>query len=263
MSSLDIRDRSREALVLKSSPYKEQDRLLTLLSPEQGLERAIARGAAKANGSLRPIAQPYTQVSLLLSPAKGGISFVREGTPLRCLLPLDAGLERFAYGAYCAELALSVAQPEQPAPGVYALLLAAWTLLQLDDDLERAARFFELRLLADQGLLPDLHCCGECGLAISGQRSFLLSPESGQLLCEDCLEALGGDPMLPRLSPGSVRSAQSLLELPLSRVPSLSISRSVNRELSQALAIYLDHHLEYAPKARNLLQQLSSINNNY
>lgn len=262
MSGLDIRDRSREVLVLKSLPYKEQDRLLTLLSPEQGVERAIARGAAKANSSLRPIAQAYTQASLLLSPAKGGISFVREGTPLRCFLPLDAGLERFAYGAYFSELALSVAQPEQPAEGIYGLLLAAWTLLRLDERPERTSRFFELRLLEDQGLLPPLRECSACGAAVFGRAAgqhpyFLLSPSQGQLLCRDCLELSGETgPSLARLSPGAVQAAQRLLELPLSRIPSLGISPLQNRELAQALAAYLDYHLEYAPKARRVLEQL-------
>jgi len=262
MSSLDIRDRSREVLVLKSLPYKEQDRLLTLLSPEQGVERAIARGAAKPGSSLRPIAQPYAQASLLLSPAKGGVSFVREGTPLRCFLSLDAGLERLSYGAYFAELALSVAQPEQPAAGIYALLLAAWTLLQLDEKPERSARFFELRLLEDQGLLPDLLECSACGVGISGPgagRRFLLSPSQGQLLCESCLSQLGEETARPLLlSPGALQSAQRLLTLPLSRIPSLMLSPQQNRELEQALAAYLDYHLEYAPKARRVLQQIKN-----
>lgn len=257
MSGLDIRDQKREALILKSIPYKEQDRLLTLLSPEHGVEKAIARGAAKANSSLRPVAQPYCQVSLLLSPAKGGISFLREGLPLRRFLPLNASFEALAYGAYFSELSLSVAQQEQPAPELYGLLMAAWTLLQLGRDWERTARFFELRLLASQGLLPELGACQLCGGSPENKRGFLLCPE-GQLLCQDCYADLGGDPSLPRLSPGTLRMAQSLLELPLSRIPSLRLSPSQSRELEQALAVYLEHHLEYAPKARKVLRQLSS-----
>ena len=48
-------------------------------------------------------------------------------TALRCFLSLTAGLERLAYGAYCSELALSVAQTGQPATELYALLLATLT----------------------------------------------------------------------------------------------------------------------------------------
>ncbi|MDO4732977.1 MAG: DNA repair protein RecO [Bacillota bacterium] len=265
MGSVDIRDQSRELLVLKSRPYREQDRLLTLLSAEKGVEKAIARAAEKPSSSLRPIAQPYSRVSLLLSPAKGGLSFVREGLLLESFLPLDAGLERLSYAAYFAELTLSVAQPEQSAPGLYGLLLAAWTLLRLDRQPERSARFFELRLLAEQGLLPSLDACGACGACAaplcSGlaepQRDFLLSPSRGQLLCAACQ---GGSPEaelhFSLLSPGALRSAESLLTLAFSRIPSLRISPRQNQELEGALAAYLDYHLEYAPKARSFLRQI-------
>ena len=256
MSGIDVRDRSGEFLVLKSAPYRGQDRLLTLLSPERGVERAVARGAAKPTGSLRAVAQPYTLAALVLSPAKGGLSFLREGQPLRCFLPLDAGLERFAYGAYCCELALSVAQENQPARELFGLLLAAFSLLGLDDDLERTARFFELRLLADQGLLPPLETCQSCGAPLNGKRFFLLSPQAGQLLCDDCLTAAADSPGLPRLSPGAVLTAKRLLELPLERIPALHIGKAIGQELEAALGAYLDYHLEYAPRARRVIRQL-------
>lgn len=268
MSAVDVRDQSRECLVLKSEAYREQDRLLTLLSSEQGRERAIARGAAKPTGALRPIAQPFTQVSLVLSPAKGGIAFVREGRPLQCFLPLTAGLERFAYGAYCSELALSVAQPGQPAPALYTLLLATLTLLKLDAVPERTARFFELRLLDSQGLLPDLEACGACGAPVGEgmahrSRFFVLSPQQGRLLCDECLlGATREEAEIPRLSPGAVRTAQRLRTLPLPRIPALTMGRQIGRELEQALAVYLAYHLEYAPQARKVIQQLKS-NDNY
>lgn len=265
---MDVRDQSRECLVLQSVAYREQDRLLTILSPEQGRERVVARGAAKPAGALRPIAQPFTQASLVLSPAKGGLSFVREGRPLRCFLPLTAGLERFTYGAYCSELALSVAQVGQPAGSLYALLLATWTLLQLDDAPERAARFFELRLLDSQGLLPDLEVCGGCGVPVDSgvrrDRFFVLSPQQGQLLCDACvLGTTREEAEIPRLSLGAVRTAQRLRSLPLPRIPALAMSRQTGRELEQALAAYLAYHLEYAPQARKVIAQLKVNNNDY
>lgn len=255
--------------MLKSTAYREQDRLLTILSPDQGAERVVARGAAKPAGTLRPIAQPFTLASLVLSPAKGGLSFVRDGQPLRCFLSLTAGLERLAYGAYCSELALSVAQTGQPATELYALLLATLTLLQLDSALDRTVRFFELRLLDSQGLLPSLDSCGNCGAPVQGpaarrDRFFVLSPQRGRLLCDDCL--LGStreEAEIPRLSTGAVLTAQRLLVLPLSRIPALTMSRQVGRELEQALAAYLDYHLDYAPRARQVLKQLPFIDNKY
>jgi len=248
---MDTRDRNFEGIVLKSASYKEQDRLLTLISAEGGIEKAIARGGAKAGGSLRAVSQPYARVSLLLSPPKGGLSFVSEGQPLETFLRLDAGLERFAYGAYVAELAISASPEGKAAPMLYQLLLAVYELLKLDDDLPRTARFYELQLLSVLGVLPSLECCADCGQVPYG-RGFVLSPDDGALLCESCA---AGTPW-PRLSSGAVLSARRMLEIPLSKLPSLQLSRGIQQELGDALAVYLDRHLERSSKARRFLWEM-------
>lgn len=248
---MDIRNRSLEALVLKAKDYREQDKLLTIVSAAHGPERVVARGARKPAGSLRSIAQPYSQVQLLLSPARAGLSFVQEGLPEQSFFSLDAGLERFSYAAYFSELLL-LAWPEgRPSDTLYALILTAFTLLKLDDDYARTARFFELRLLQQMGQLPALDRCSSCGRALSSHH-FMLLPEPGALLCANC--AVGKQ--APSLSPGAARSMERLLTLPLARIPSLQISPPLQAEMERSLAYYLDYHLDGAARARHLLQQL-------
>ena len=248
---MDIRDTTVDAIILKARDYKEQDKLLTYFSLESGKGVAIARGAAKPGGKLRSIAQPFCRVSLTLSPTKGGVAYVSQGLPQNSFISLDADLSAIAYAAYFSELA-DISMPERrPSQSFFALLLTVFSLLKMDDDHARTARYFELRLLQELGLLPDLDVCASCGRGLMGG-SFYLSPQSGGLLCAAC----GSGDSAPLLCAGAIQTMRRLLASPLVRLPSIRISKAMMAEIDNALAYYLAYHLEYSSKAKRILQQL-------
>ncbi len=248
---MDIRNRRAQALILKSAPYREQDRLLDIFSLEGGRERVIAKSAEQPGSSLRAVSQAYSQAELLLTPPKGGLSFLAGGSPQQSFLGLDSGLMRFAAAAYIAELALASLPERRPAPAVYGLLLAAFSLLKMDDDFSRTCRFFELRLLQALGLLPETQACGSCGTRLQGL-GFVLSPRAGQLLCPAC----GREEPGPSLSAGAVLTMNKLLALPLDKLPGLKLTPAISQELEAALEHYLRYHLEYDSKVKAVLKQL-------
>lgn len=248
---MDTRNRSVTAIILKSAPYREQDRLLHIFSMEEGPHVVIARGAMKPEGKLRPLSQAYTRAELLLTPPRNGLSFLAEGRALESYLSLDSGLARFSRAAYMAELTINAVPEQRPAPGVYGLLLAAYTLLKMDKDLDRTVRFFELRFLRELGLMPELTACANCGARISGGR-FALAPRSGHLLCEACLT----DPAAPLFSSGAVLTMARLLDQPFNKIPTLRINPAIAAELEAALEYYLNYHLEYASRVKAVLRQM-------
>ena len=253
---VDVRDRTYEAIVLRARDYREQDRLLTVASAEHGPEAVIARGAKKAGSSLSACCQPFCRASVTLSPAKNGVSFLKEGRQEESYLPALGDVERFAYLSYFSELLLAGWPENRPEPELYALARAAFLLIKLDDGLSRTARFFELRLLDALGLLPELTACAACGqeLTALAPRRFYLSPERGQLLCEACSGVPAPD--CPYLSVGSLRVMERLRSAPLSRISQLRLSAAQDREIEQALTPYIDYHLEYAGRAKAVLKEL-------
>ena len=253
---VDVRDRTYEALVLRARDWREQDRLLTLVSEDGGPETVISRGAKKPGSTLAACSQPFCRATVTLSPAKNGVSFLKEGRQEESYLPAGGDVERFAYLSYFSELLLAGWPENRPEPGLFALAQAAFLMIKLDDDPSRTARFFELRFLDQLGLLPDLSACAACGQrpAAADSRRFLLSPRAGQLLCEACAEVSGE--AAPLLSPGALRYMTGLLTSPLSRVSRLRLSPALDREIEQALDPYLAYHLDYAGRAKAVLKQL-------
>ena len=234
---VDVRDRTYEALVLRARDWREQDRLLTLVSEDGGPETVISRGAKKPGSTLAACSQPFCRATVTLSPAKNGVSFLKEGRQEESYLPAGGDVERFAYLSYFSELLLAGWPENRPEPGLFALARAAFLMIKLDDELSRTARFFELRFLDQLGLLPPLAACAACGQspASADPRRFLLSPPRGQLLCESCArysratlgETASGFsrddaiPNPPLLSPGALRYMATLREAPFSKVSRL------------------------------------------
>ena len=246
------REAMLDALVLRCRDYKENDKLVTIFSAAEGRETLLARGARKPDGSLRPLAQPFSRVSVQKVAGRGSLDILTQGEIIEPFLPIKADLNKIAYAAYLAELVIISLPENKPQPQVYASLLAAWSMLSLSERHAQAARFMELRLLDALGLRPYLDGCRACGRSLEGG-SFYLSPGRGGIICRACR---GSDSGI--ISAGTVRNMQRLLDAPLTRVPQLSISEAMLQEMELALTPYLRYYLEGSGRAREFLRRLEN-----
>ena len=64
-------EKKTTAFVLRAVDYKENDKLLTLLSAEHGKITANLRGAKKPNAKLKFAAQPFSLVEFVLAERGG------------------------------------------------------------------------------------------------------------------------------------------------------------------------------------------------
>lgn len=241
-----------QAIVLRNQDYKEHDKLVRLFSLEQGRLTALAKGAGRPTGALRGLAMPFTQVNLTLARGRGSLDTITQGEVERPFISLRQDLSKIAYASYMAELT-GMALPEgKISREVFMLLLAAYSLLDMDAEPYLAARFFELRLLNAIGLAPRLSACISCGRGVRDGR-FVLSPARGGLLCLSC-----ADEPAPAvaLSPGTVLTMRHILEGSISRLPQLKVGAAARAEMEQTLTAYLNYHLEQSSKARAMLKSL-------
>jgi DNA repair protein RecO (recombination protein O) len=242
---------SLQAIVLRNRLYKEHDKLVGLFSLERGRLTALAKGASRPSGGLRGLTQPFTQVNLSLARGRGSLDVITQGEVERPFISLRQDLAKIAYASYMAEL-ITLSMPEgKPSRSVFALLLAAFSLLDLDMAPPLVSCLFEIRLLGALGLAPHLDNCLGCGRGLKGG-SFVFSPARGGLLCVSC----AGPAPSPPLTAGAIMTMRHILREPLSRLPQLKIGPACLRELEQAIGPYVDYHLEYALRARALLQSL-------
>ena len=258
-----------EGIVLRVQPFAEADRLATLLTPELGKLRAIAKGAQKARGALGAAVQPFVRARFVLWQGRelDGISQADIVAPHR-RLATDLGL--LAAAGYCCELADAFTAERQEAPTAYACLAEALDLTDglagrptADDGPQSPVapshtvvlRWFELQLLRDAGFLPELEQCAGCGRPLSiPEGRTRLSPSAGGILCPECAPH---DPEAPWLSKNALRGLRYIAGADPRQVVGVRVGPATMGEMDAALGRHIGAILQRPLKSRALLDTLS------
>ena len=254
-----------EGIVLRHRDTGEADRLITLLTPDHGLVRAVARGARKTTSKIGGHLDLLRHVSLTVSEGRT-FRAVGQVEGIESYRGLRSDLGRTSRGIYMAELVERFSVEDAPNPSVFSLLASALGLLEKTAEaapaqdvilseaknpaqrkdpashspaLDLLARWFEVRLLHLSGFLPRFNSCAECGRDLE-QRDHVFSAERGGLLCPDCKTGGGGEQLLP----AGVPAIKLLRHLARSDWPAIEGLRVPPDDLAQAERI-LRTHLRY------------------
>ena len=145
---------------LKSMPMGESDRLLTILTREFGLVRAIAMGSRKHNSRLGGRSELFVVNELLIAKGRS-LDKITQAETLESYPRLGQDLKKLIASQYLAELCLHQALSEQPQEDLFSLLnehlarLEQCTGSQVLAHLTHA--IFQLLVLA--GVAPQVHLC--------------------------------------------------------------------------------------------------------
>lgn len=148
-------------IILKGMPFGEADRLVTLLSPEFGLIRAIAPGARKLKSRLRGRTELFVINQLLIIKGRS-LDKITQVQTLQTYPRLSQNLGKLAASQYLAELILILGLSEQPQDELYQLLTEHLTRLeQVTDDYSILAHLAQavFHLLVISGIAPQVQRC--------------------------------------------------------------------------------------------------------
>ncbi|MGK7874596.1 MAG: DNA repair protein RecO [Xenococcaceae cyanobacterium] len=146
---------------LKGMPLGEADRLVTILTPEFGLIRAVAPGARKHKSKLRGRSELFVVNQLLIAKGRS-LDKITQAETIESYPGLSRDLGKLAASQYLAEFVLCLALSEQPQPELYELLNEHLRRLQ---QLSNNQGIFPhlaqavFHLLALAGIGPQVHTC--------------------------------------------------------------------------------------------------------
>ena len=168
------------SIVLRSIDYKDNDRMLTLLTREKGKVSCLARGARKQNNPLFGLSDVFV-CSEFGFFKRGGKYVITQGVLKQNFYNIRINTEATAVAAVIAESCEKAATEEGDAR-LFALL--AGTLFALDNGAVPAAVFcfFVIKLLDVLGMRPDTEACVQCGAPPADKLSITL----GGAVCESC-----------------------------------------------------------------------------
>ncbi len=179
------------AFVLHQWDWSETSLILDLFSREQGRIAAVAKGAKRPYSQLRPVLMPFQRLQVAFNRGRGGdgIGQGSEGGDIQTLRSAEyAGAGRrlpaarlFA-GFYLNELLMKLlarGDPHVQLFDAYADTLQALAATDGEGDDLAPLRAFELRLLRDTGVLPELDRDTTTQAALQPGRGYRLLAEGG------------------------------------------------------------------------------------
>ncbi|CAN1212680.1 DNA repair protein RecO [Tumidithrix helvetica PCC 7403] len=138
----------------------ENDRLLTILTREHGLIRAVAAGARKHRSNMTGRSGLFVVNDLLISPGRS-LDRIKHAETLQSFIGLGHNLAKLTAAQYLAELALIQALSAQPQVELFELLTEHLMRLQNCDNQRVLACLVHgiYHLLAIAGFAPQVHAC--------------------------------------------------------------------------------------------------------
>ncbi|ACX52827.1 DNA repair protein RecO [Ammonifex degensii KC4] len=239
-----------EGVVLRVSPVREADRLLTIFSLERGKLLATAFGGARPRSRKRAATLPFCRARFFLK--RRGDNYQVDQAELLERFPGLAHPRLLGYAGYLAEVVEGFSPLEEPNAPLYRLLVSSLRWLRQNPEL--VAQAFCLKLLRLGGLAPEMTACSSCQRPFSPDWPKAYFSLPGGLLCPSC--ATGERASL--ITPGSLRLLRALSELPLGKIFTLKASPASLAETGEVLSSLVTFHLGYRPRSLLYLQSLGS-----
>jgi DNA repair protein RecO (recombination protein O) len=175
------------SFVLHHWDWSETSLILDLFTREQGRIAVAAKGAKRPHSQLRAVLLPFQRVHVALarSRAAGADETGPEVHTLRSAewaggMAMLTGGALFA-GFHCNELVMRFLARQDPHPLLFDAYAETLPSLGVADDagVQAALRAFELVLLKECGLLPELDSVTQTQVPVQAGARYALLPETG------------------------------------------------------------------------------------
>ena len=185
------------AIVLRHVNYRDNDRIITLLSPSRGRIDAMIRNCRKPKSHNLNAGELFALGDYMLHET-GGRAIVTSVRLIETFYPLRQDYSRLTCGVYLLGLAEAAAEPEEEQRELFMLLVHTLSRLAFSDQpWKPLLAGFLLHFSACQGFKPRLNHCVRCGKPMPEESPFFFDSEEGGLCCAACKKEKSQVPLAP------------------------------------------------------------------
>lgn len=226
-------------VVLRTYKLRESDRIVVFHTAENGKVRAVAKGVRKTKSKFGARLEPMSHVSLLLYRGRE-LDIVSQAEAVEPLSPMLSSLDRASQGLAAIEAVDQLSLEREPNPQLYRMLVGVLrTIASTPSPLNVAA--FYWKLLANEGVRPELDRCVRCGEDESTTQFVAFDLNEGGVLCRSCRSGQA-------ISPGALVILREILGGQLVRALGREES-PLTHEVSSMATRALEFHIERRLKA--------------
>ncbi len=174
--------RHDQGIVLRSFPFGEADKVVVLLSPNNGKLRTVAKGIRKTKSRFGGRLETFSHVDLVLYEGRN-LDTITQVSMIEPFHALRADLDSVVSAGAMVEIADAVAQENESSVRLFLLLQRGLRALDAGPVHPDLVTAFLLKAAEAIGVAPALDQCAGCGRT-DDLRRFSFS--AGGVLCERC-----------------------------------------------------------------------------
>jgi len=171
-------------VVLRTYKLGESDRIIVFHTLENGKVRAVAKGVRKTRSKFGARLEPMSHVRLLLYRGRN-LDIVSQVDAVEPMAPMLSSLDRASQGLAALEAVDQLSLEREPNPHLYKMLVGVLRTIATKPSPLNIPAFY-WKLLAHEGLRPQLDACVRCGGLDAEVNLVAFDLNEGGVLCRSC-----------------------------------------------------------------------------
>ena len=224
-------------VVLLTYKLRESDRIVVFHTAENGKVRAVAKGVRKTKSKFGARLEPMSHVRLQLYRGRE-LDIVTQAESVEPLAPMLSSLDRASQGLAVIEAVDQLSLEREPNVQLYRMLVGVLRTIATSPSPLNVAAFY-WKLLANEGMRPELDRCLRCGETEPGVQFVAFDLNEGGVLCRTCRSGQS-------ISPGALTILREILGGQLVRALAREespVTHEVSALATRALEFHIERHL--------------------
>lgn len=232
-----------KGIVTKIVNYSDSDKILTVITAEQGKIQVFCKGAQKSKSALLASMEFLAFSDFVLYEGSNDMYKMSSAEIIEVFYNLRIDIEKLSYATTMSQIMNDVClEGELCYKKVQLFLNTLYVLSETDKSLDFVYSVFQIRLLALLGFIPRLGACVSCGVNASDinyNKSF--SIKDNGIKCELCSRV---DKGVIKISEVTYTSLLYILSSDAKKIFSFEIPENDLEELRLLAQIYTNEKLE-------------------
>jgi len=240
-----------KGLVIKEQAFKEQDKILTIFTQDEGKIQCIARGVRRQKSGLLASTQVFAYSEFVYYPGKT-FGSINQANLIDSFYPLRNDLTKMALASYLLDLINNAYDFYQKDPVILKLLLYVLYYIANGKAKSDTAMVgaFQMKLISVLGYRPRLESCMTCQ---SKTELNYFSIDDYGLVCKNCYNTTG---YAYKITKPIYNAFIDFLKLPMKEIKDRDYNIEDMMKLNDILEHYIGHCMGKTSKAYTFYKSL-------
>lgn len=244
--------RETEAIILRTYPFQEADKIVSFLSRGEGRTRGVAPNARRSRKRFGAALELLSHVRVRYQEhAARDLVRLESCELLESFFDIQSNYDVAVGSSYVAEVCEQLLPEREANDSFFRLVLLVMTEIRRAGRIWRPLTYFDLWAVKLAGFLPPLAACARCRAALEAGQMAWFRPQWEGLLCRACRGEESWS-----LSPESRELAHTMLTTALPAIPEEGWRKSRAEDLRRFLGQQMERHLDRKLVTRPQLEGL-------